>query len=75
MSASGNGTRGTTSGGGGTSLAPANLASAAEGGIDPEMTGTAEAAPADLAPEPTIDDEPASWREKALLTCGERYSC
>ena len=41
---------------------------------DPEPSAAVEATPARIASEPTMDDEPASWRQKSLLTFGNSHS-
>ncbi len=46
----------------------------ATGTSDPEPSAAVEATPAIIASVPTMDDEPASWRQKSLLTFGKRHS-
>jgi hypothetical protein len=46
----------------------------ATGTGDPEPSAALEATPARIASVPTMDDEPASWRQKSLLTFGKSHS-
>lgn len=46
----------------------------ATGTGDPEPSAAVETTPARIASEPTMDVEPASWRQKSLLTFGKSHS-